>query len=643
MTDLVAARRHACRSTLTAVLASAVALAGPATAHQKARPLVLAPSADDGESVNASTSLPPTGVVKVLPLADVLPQKARERRKPPTAPAQPSLSERNGQVTLTRYTTLTRNLKTGDIEAAGNVQLVYTEPGDARQTATLTADQVAYSDASGQIKASGNVRLERDEGTFVGTDLVYNFKSHAGAVSDAILEADYFRMRGKKITARGDGTYLVENGSFTTCIHTQPDYLIRARQLVVSLDPDKPYVSARGVTFYAGRTKLISLPFPIRRSLKAGATNAPVPLPGYDRTDGLFVRLRDAPILERHQTLDYDARINLLKVPTGAAAFETDIAPSALNAPPPRTILPVLSDPLSGILEQLTPPTYTEYADSQFADQYAPRSVATAVLENNEFVYNRRRNDLLVSRFPEIGIRLVNILGNRGLVGGTLANPNAPGQAARVVGSTEGVLQRVPNAPFLLNFYGGVGAVHEEPTGVTAGRIATRLSLASQPLIVGRRLSLRAGLTNWFNAYTTGTLYDLVSPELELDYVPTQTSRFGVAYRYLKDTGRTPFYFDRRDVRNELRLQYQVGGLWAFGIESKIDLDRSTAYDTELAIIRNFDCMQVGLAYRARSQSFNLIFNLLPPTSNRQNSRQQPLKLGGNPSTAARLGFPEDE
>lgn len=539
-------------------------------------------------------------------------------QKSSTVPPAPPLQL--GPVVVDRFGAAHWSLLTGDLEASGGVHLTYTDPNGGQQT-QLTARSITYSGTTGQAEAHGGVRLDQEEGVFIGQDLSYNFQDRIGSVTDAILETDYIRARGKRISQQPDGSYVIEQGSFTTCIKAHSDYQVKARRIVYSRGQ---YVSARGVTFYAGRLRLPTLPS-FRRSLKAGSGVA-TPFPGYNRTDGFYVNMRDTPIQEPHTTLDYDARFLFKTLPTGAVAYETDIAPPAFNAPPPRDILPVLSDPLRGFLEVLNPPTYTEYTNAVFTERNAPRADFVAVAQNNQFVYNRRFSNLRVSRFPEVGFRFVNLLGHR--ASSSQETPATAQPPERIVGSTEGVLYRVPNAPFLMNLYTGIGEMHENPANVTAGRFAVNVGLASQPIIIGRRVSLRAGLSNWFSLYTTGTAHALTSPEMELDYVPTRTSRFGVGYRYVGEAGRSPFLFDQRDLRNELRLQYQVGGPWAFGIQSKIDLDRTNAYDTEFAVIRNFDCMQVGFSYRLRSQQFNVIFNLLPPTADRSRRRVQPLNVG---------------
>jgi hypothetical protein len=187
------------------------------------------------------------------------------------------------------------------------------------------------------------------------------------------------------------------------------------------------------------------------------------------------------------------------------------------------------------------------------------------------------------------------------------------------------VRQRQGEAPFILDLSASLGAMRELPTRATSGRLALRASLATQPLILSPHLSMRFGLTSWLNIYTQGDVYNLLSPEFDLHYLPTATTFYSIGYRYVGDIGSTPFEFDRRDIHHELRLRAQWGGPWAFGLMTRYDLARKRAYDTEFAILRNLDCMQVGIAYRFRSQQFALVFNLLPPTPNREARRPAPL------------------
>ena len=206
--------------------------------------------------------------------------------------------------------------------------------------------------------------------------------------------------------------------------------------------------------------------------------------------------------------------------------------------------------------------------------------------------------------------------------------PDDPSEekAVQNVNNTEIALHHIPNAPFLLDAGLSAGVIDENPTHATSGRLALRVSAATQPLLLGKRLSLRAGVTDWANLYTRGTAYNLLMPEIDLNYVPTRTSLLSVGYRYETDIGRTPFLFDRRDLRHELHLRYQVGGPWAFGISTSYNLENFRTFETQIVALRNFDCMQIGVGYRFQAQQFNVIFNLLPPTPNRAARRRAPLE-----------------
>jgi len=496
---------------------------------------------------------------------------------------------------------------TNSIHFDGPVKVTYTDP-TTNSDSVMTATDLDYNGVTGRVHAPGISTITRADGRFQGYNIDFNLVQNVGTVENGVIVSDYFRMSGDRIEKLADGSYRLINGDFTTCIHGQPDYRLHVKDLTVR--PDN-FVRAHNVRLFLGGFPLPPIPL-FSRNVKS-ASRFPFPTPGYDKNTGISLRLVDSPIDRKNETMDYGLALNLKRAPTGFLVYQHDLSHTQMNATPPRILVPSLSDPLSGLLELITPPTYREYEDNRYNQITEPRTTTFADLQNQQYVYNRRRTDLNVSRVPEAGIQFLNVLGrpfDPSAIPGS-SDSTIPDQRSSGIGAA--ARYRTPNAFALLNVTAGLGEFIEQPTKVSSARLGFRANLASQPILLGRNLTLRAGVSEFLNFYSKGSIYQMLAPEAELDLAPTRDSLFNIGYRYLTDVGRTPFAFDRRDIRHELRLQYQVSGPWAFGIASKIDLERSRAYDGEIAIARNFDCMRVGVAYRLRGSSFNIIFSLIPP------------------------------
>ena len=152
----------------------------------------------------------------------------------------------------------------GDAHAERNVIVKVTDVTTGR-VATLYADVVDYNSKTGIITASGGanppspIRLVSEEGTLSGDNISYNLLENNGLVNNATMTADTFRLHGKTVEAKADGSYVAHDAMFTTCVHGSldgakgyPDYRVAAKDL--TLYPGK-YVSAKQVTVYFGRTK----------------------------------------------------------------------------------------------------------------------------------------------------------------------------------------------------------------------------------------------------------------------------------------------------------------------------------------------------------------------------------------------------
>ncbi len=536
---------------------------------------------------------------------------AKGAATPGTADAQSGQAEQAqqrplGPLTVQKFRHLKWNLETNSMHSDGPVTVIYRDPATSVET-VLTASDLDYDSETDRVHAPGISTVNRPDGRFQGYNIDFNLRTNTGRVENAIVVSDFFRMSGSLIERMPDGSYRLTNGDFTTCIHGRPDYKFQVKDLTIH--PDR-FVKAHNVRLFLGGFALPPIPF-IRRNLSSSAT-FPFPFPGYDKTTGFSLHVVNSPIERRNEILDINVLLNFRRAPVGIGLYQRDLGSTPFKAAPPRVLQPTLADPLSGVLELTTPPTYREYTDDRYNPVQDRRTTLYALVQNQLGVYNRRNRFVTVSRFPEVGVQFLNLLGTTSAP----ATPGAEGDNANPDPTTIGVgaaaRYRVPNAPAILNVTAGVGQFIEDQTRASAGRFGLRTTLATQPILLGRRLSARLGVTNLLNLYSKGSIYEMVSPEAELNITPTRDSLFNIGYRFVADAGRTPFIFDRRDIRHELRLQYQVSGPWGFGITSKIDLERSRAYDGEIAIVRNFDCMRVGLVYQLRAQSFGILFNLLP-------------------------------
>ena len=563
------------------------------------------------------------------PDTDLLLLEALPKPKPPapvsaapgSSTAPPVKLTQDGAVQIVKFKRLRWSPDENTLRSDGPVTVIYTQtaPVGAKgdnSKATLEVNNLIYEFDTGLVKASKGVKLTRPGNeTFEGDSIEFNLSENVGFVTDAHVTTEYFRMDGKRIEALANQTYIVTDGSFTTCERGRPDYHIHAKRLTVATGK---YVSARNITLYLGSTRLISLPS-YKRSLNRSVT-VPTPRAGYSKAEGLTVRYAANLISEPRRSLDMDARSGLKFPVIGFLVYRQDLAKTPPGLLPPLNRAADLTDPLRGILEQLSPPTFEEYTEGRFPVELGPRVTVFAALQSRQRVLNRLRYDLLLSRFPEVGVNFANLLGHAPQA--ATAGQDAEALAANET-SAESALKRIPNAPFLLDASVSYGNIYESPTGTNTARFATRLNVASQPLLIGKRLAARFAVTNFLNYYGTGTLYDLLAPEADLNYLPTRTSLLGVGYRYATDSGRTPFAFDHRDVTQQLRLRYQVGGPIAFGIQAGYDLRTFGNYETQVAVVRNFDCMQVGFSYQFRAQSFNIIFNFTTPTATRNRLRRE--------------------
>lgn len=545
--------------------------------------------------------------------------KAEESVAPSAKSPAPLINvPKTGRIAVSDFKKLHWSMGKGSFQAEGDVIVRFRPllPKENAKTVApalgltvLKAQNVDYSTEKGSVKASGGLRLVNPEGNFRGETLDFNLLKQTGSVTQATLNTLLFKMEGKRIAIGDNQTYTVEEGSFTTCEEERPDYKITAQSLVYSASKG---VRAKQASVYAGGTRLFTLP-EFRRNLRAKSQATPIS-PSYTPLEGFGVKYRDSLISTTRQSLDLNVSLSLKVVPHGYIYYQNDVSRGAKRGLPSFQQTSEFIDPQLGILDQFQIPVFQSTLDTRIDDDYTPRSVFYAVVQNRQYSFLKNRLSPLVSRLPEIGFRFTNLLGK--VQTASSSNP------ANLPDDIPLPFRRIPDSPLLLDVNAGFGMMHELTTRATSGRLGVRVNLASQPLMLNSRSALRLGLSNWLNFYTRGTAYAMISPEFDYTFMPNPKVLYGVGYRYATDAGATPFLFDRRDMRHELRARFQTLGTWGFGYLMRYDLAQMSPFEAEFALTRNFDCLQLGFGYRFINKQFNLAVNLLPPNRSKIKAKQ---------------------
>ncbi len=153
------------------------------------------------------------------------------------------------------------------------------------QGMVLVANQVAMSEATGDVIADGNVRFENQKQYFVGEHVEYNFKTGQAVTENFRLGVSPFFGEGLKLKGNVQEKNLtLGNAFFTTDDVKDPDFRIRAKEFKAVMGK---YLSAKGATLYLGKSPVMYLPY-YKRDLTKHETFWKV-VPGYRSRFGAYL------------------------------------------------------------------------------------------------------------------------------------------------------------------------------------------------------------------------------------------------------------------------------------------------------------------------------------------------------------------
>ena len=155
------------------------------------------------------------------------------------------------------------DLESGEMRATKGVRVTY--KADTPDETVLTSNSATLSQKSGEVIATGNVKLRRDGVVWKSELIEYNFRTKNIKAAQFISGNQKTFIKGMNMIGnQTNGVYLAQNTLFTTEDNNNPHFYIKAKE--VEITPGQ-HAIFRGATFYAGKTPIFYLPY-YKRNLK---------------------------------------------------------------------------------------------------------------------------------------------------------------------------------------------------------------------------------------------------------------------------------------------------------------------------------------------------------------------------------------
>lgn len=151
----------------------------------------------------------------------------------------------------------------------------------------ISSDSLLIDLKAEQAYSYGNTVMKDGDQILLGADVAYDMDSQSGIVTSGVSRLENGFYSGIEVRKTGRDIYDVDNGSYTTCEHKDPDFWFAAKQLRIYRG-DK--IVGKPVLAYVNHFPVFYFPFmtlSIRRGRHPGLL---VPEPGYNTTDGKFLR-----------------------------------------------------------------------------------------------------------------------------------------------------------------------------------------------------------------------------------------------------------------------------------------------------------------------------------------------------------------
>lgn len=398
------------------------------------------------------------------------------------------------------------NDATGEVSASGDVKL--------NQEATqIYTQELTGNVQTGDMLAHGQVTWTEEKNTLTGEQLVYNYKTKEGKMGTARGNMD-----GQLITAESTVLHPQSaenyNVTLTKCPAKVPDYKMTAEKVVIY--PGEKLI-AYNVAFWLKNTKIYSMGKFVKK-LDETENESAMPKFGYRSDDGFFIK----------QHLAYP-----------------------------------LSDKLSAVADvgYYTKQNIKGQLGLVQENKHSTLSAMIGNTQNSDGDWYRREPEIIFTRHSMP-------------IGSTKLNYGYQLQASRIT----------------------------EAARPTTRQEQATLWVYHNPIKLAERTTLNLGTSYQRNWYDKEDRRDVYGFSTSIDHQLNNRISLGVGYIYTHENQESPFTYDEVDVNRELVTQFnwQVDRLWYVGVRTSYDLEHSSFYDVDYTIRRNLHCFETEITYREK-------------------------------------------
>ncbi|MBI2843795.1 MAG: hypothetical protein HYX78_10380 [Armatimonadetes bacterium] len=394
------------------------------------------------------------------------------------------------------------------------------------------------------VRAEGDVLFQQGQKRLLADEVFYNYEDRTG---------------------------LLTNATFTTCALDDPDYRITAREIRLT---EEQRLKLTRVRIYLWNLRIVSLP---KLSINVGpgaGRETLLPRPGFNSRDGFFLSAR-YPISDTDRT-----EASLVLRPTTKRGIQGGVVGGYAFRGSTRQISPYVQDFDSELRrgQSVLRPVIDEELCLFPEDQPQPAILAAfgAVLAR-ERAFDVDDTGLLVTRFPEIGVRYVS---------------------PQVCIVREGERPRLGAQAQLRASW---GRFKETPDGGYLNRLDTRGTASTTLATFRGSTALRAtGLARYSN-YENGESFRALGAALDVSRIYPGGSFASLRLITHATSGTTPFEFDDIDIERELEgAGRYVRGRFTYGLLLRYDLDERSLRDWEVSVAKRLDCLEPSISFRHR-------------------------------------------